>query len=100
MTYKEIRKITNQEFGKVKENYKKLLEQYLQEHNLDEMVIRIKDRKKGKLMVIASLEDAFGYELKFYPVTKTGSVSKMASGCICCFDEIADLFEPAKESEE
>ena len=63
--------------------YRDAMEKWLKENHLDGDVIRLKDGKKGQLMVVESYyESSMVYVLKFYPYTKTGKVSVKCDGWI------------------
>lgn len=75
-TLQEIYDAHNQRFDEEMASYVAELESHIKELGLDKRVIRIKDGREGELKVIR--ESGFA-EIKFYPITKSGELSKNAS---------------------
>ena len=79
-TINEIDKAFDEELEKLQERYRESLEELIKENGMDKGVIRIEDGKEGVLVAERDFYRTAGYELKFHPITKTGEVSKKASG--------------------
>lgn len=62
------------------ERYREALKDLLKTSGLDKGVIRIEDGKEGVLVVESEYYKVLGYEIKFYPLTKSGKVSQKSSG--------------------
>ena len=75
-TLQEIYDAHNQRFSEEMASYVAELESHIKDLGLDKRVIRIKDGREGELKVVQ--ESAFA-EIKFYPITKAGELSKNAS---------------------
>ena len=82
-TLSDVNKQFSEELKKLQEQYRESLEELLKEHGLDNGVTRIEDGKEGILVVERDFYRRLGYELKFYPTTKAGKVSKRADGYVC-----------------
>ena len=100
MTIREIRKEYAEkskrikaELSKVEEEKKTKIRECLEEMNLIGMVKRKANGHIGKLY-IGGL-----WDIKFYPLTKKGEISKRAE-YFSCSGIIEDMFEPYNESEE
>jgi len=76
---RDIEKRFTEELGKLQERYREALEELIKENGLDKGVIRIKDGKEGVLLVVQDFYRRLGYEVKFYPITKSGKVSVKSS---------------------
>ena len=92
----EVDKAFSKELQELRERYRKALEELKKENKMDKGVIRIKDGKEGVLVVEQDYYRSFGYDLKFYPITKAGKVSQKASGWNLHLTE----FKPKDEKEE
>ena len=78
-TIREVDKLFYEELDKLQKKYRDALEELLKENGLNNGVVRIKDGKEGVLVAEKDLDMWLGYELKFYPITKAGELSKKAS---------------------
>lgn len=79
------------------EKHVKDLEARLAEVHLDGKVRRKRDGKIGWLRVRELYIDGLSVEIAFFPVTKTGEMSKHASGGV---DYAEELFEPVEAENE
>ena len=82
-----------EELEKLQKRYREALEELIRENEMDKRVIRLEDEKEGVLIVERDFYRTMGYEMKFYPITKAGKVSKKASG----FGISPTKFKPKKE---
>lgn len=80
---RDIEKRFSEELEKLQERYREALEELIKENGMDKGVIRIKDGKEGVLLVVQDFYRRLGYEVKFYPFTKSGEVSQKSSGWSC-----------------
>ena len=85
------------------DRYKEIIEEYrhevnkgLKELGLDDLVIRVKDGKVGKLYMIYELDSVLNYTLKFYPLRKDGKESLKSDGYIMTAENIEEQFKPYK----
>ena len=85
--------------NKVRKNYIEEVNNALREKGLDGMVVRVKDGVKGQLLLAFDHELILNYELRFYPVTKSGEISKKANGWVSIVDDIESQFTPYKGAE-
>lgn len=79
-TENDIEKRFGKELNELQEQYREALEELIKEKGMDKGVIRIRDGKEGVLVIESDWYRRSGYDLKFYPITKAGEVSKKASG--------------------
>ena len=96
MTYQEIRNLGYEEIRTVKDNFKTRTEEYLRENHLDQIVERVKDGRKGKLKVVQDISCTLDYEIRFYPITKRGTLSLKADGYIAWGEELTETYREAK----
>ena len=87
----------NISLAKLQEQYREALEELLKEYCLDSDVVNIVDGQEGVLVIERNLSRQLGYELKFYPITKTGKLSKRAIGCFCLQNFKPNLPEYTKQ---
>ena len=85
-----------EEIDKVITNYKEEINKALEEKGLNGMVVRTKDGAVGKLFLDYNYALTLNYELKFYPVTKSGEISKKAGGYVDSYKDIESQFTPYK----
>lgn len=76
-TLQEIYDTHKQRVSEEMASYVAELENHIKELGLNKRVIRIKDGREGELKVIR--ENSTFAEIKFYPITKSGELSKNAS---------------------
>lgn len=76
-TLQEIYDTHKQRVSKEMALYVAELENHIKELGLNKRVIRIKDGREGELKVV---RESTLIEIKFYPITKSGELSKNASG--------------------
>lgn len=88
-----------EEINKVRENYKEEINNALEEKGLNGMVVRTKDGAVGKLLIAYDFLNTLNYEVRFYPVTKSGAISKKASGYVTVYVDIEEQFAPYKGAE-
>lgn len=81
------------------DSYIKELKNHIKELGFDKRVIRIKDGREGELRVVRDVYNFIRADIKFYPITKNGTVSKCADGYFSLnFDKLEDEYRQ-KESE-
>lgn len=95
MTYSEIRDIAFADIRVAKNTYKDNLQMLLRTNHLDGIVERVRDGRKGKLCVMLDVTETLGYDLKFYPITKKGTVSLKADGYIGWTEDITQTYKEA-----
>ena len=78
--YYKIKECAFKRIDEVREKYKAETDEYLKKHGLYGIVVRNIDGKKGILKMKQEQDYAVGYELKFYPLRKDGSVSNRCDG--------------------
>ena len=79
-TIQDIDREFGEELEKLQKRYREALEELIRENGMDKRVIRLQDEKEGVLIAERDFYRVMGYELKFYPITKAGKVSKKPSG--------------------
>ena len=79
-TKTDVDRVFGEELKKLRERYREALKELIKENGLDKGVIRIEDGKEGVLVVESEYYKTLGYEIKFYPITKSGKVSLKSSG--------------------
>ncbi len=87
-TKKEIEKRFIEEEGKLRQRFVSALESALKERGLDndKVAVRVRDGKEGVIRIVRGF-GFMGYDASFYPLTKSGEVSKLSSGYLWDFDE-------------
>ncbi len=84
------------EIDKIITNYKEEVNKALEENGLNGMVVRTNDGAVGKLFLTYNCALTLNYELKFYPVMKSGEISKKSSGYVDSYKDIERQFTPYK----
>lgn len=69
-----LKKSTMEKFNALQEEYKKEIYSYLESHNLNKNVIRLSDKKVGRIKLCKGNGYILG-KLAFYPLKKNGEVS-------------------------
>lgn len=98
-----IREFTNpfyDRYDEMKTEYKEGLEKIIKDNRLDGRVVRKCDGKEGVLNLDIDFCFPFRWVIKFYPITRRGEVSKIASGWISEYEELRDMFQPVEVSND
>lgn len=99
MTINELKTPFYAGLARVKAEYKDALEMHLAEKKLNGDVVRLKDGAKGRLRVASDLTCSLNWKVKFYPLTKDGTVSEKASGYIDDYKDLLEQFKPVEVDE-
>lgn len=88
MTLREIRRKADAEadiltikIGEIRQNERNDMIDWLRSNGLDNVVVRVRDGKKGYLRIVLERYNSTP-RLCFYPITKSGEASKNQSGWI------------------
>ena len=97
--YFSIKERAYKRIEEVREKYKTETHEYLKKHGLHGVVIRNSDGKRGVLKMKQEQDYSIGYELKFYPLRKDGSVSNRCDGYFDWNKELEEQFTPYREGD-
>ncbi len=96
MIINEVKRTYCDRFKEIIKEYRHEVNKGLKELGLDDLVIRVKDGKVGKLYMIYEPYSDLNYSLKFYPLRKDGKESLKSDGYIMMAENIEEQFKPYK----
>lgn len=100
MKIEELERPYEKKYNEMCEEFKGKILDMLETLHLDKRVVRVKDGVEGVLLTRQYYywECFMKYKLDFFPITKSGEVSKKASGYVATWENLEEQFKPKEEA--